>query len=120
MTFSAVTGDAGLVGEPAGAGTAATAVAPAHDAFTRRHIGTDAVAQRTMLDALGYATVESLVEAAVPASIHVAPRTTSDIPPVSNARLSTAGLVPGKLVGANASAMNAIEPAGRYAPSRPL
>ena len=92
MTFSAVTGDAGLVGEPAGAGTAATAVAPAHDAFTRRHIGTDAVAQRTMLDALGYATVESLVEAAVPASIHVAPRTTSDIPPAATEREAIAEL----------------------------
>ncbi|WP_235038131.1 aminomethyl-transferring glycine dehydrogenase [Microbacterium sp. 18062] len=33
-----------------------------------------------MLDALGYASVDALVEAAVPASIHVVPRTTSDIP----------------------------------------
>ncbi|GAA5028754.1 aminomethyl-transferring glycine dehydrogenase [Microbacterium fluvii] len=33
-----------------------------------------------MLDALGYDTVEALVEAAVPASIHVAPRSTSGIP----------------------------------------
>ncbi|HWI30994.1 MAG TPA: aminomethyl-transferring glycine dehydrogenase, partial [Microbacterium sp.] len=48
--------------------------------FAARHIGTDAAAQRIMLDALGYDSVESLVEAAVPASIHVQPRTTTDIP----------------------------------------
>jgi glycine dehydrogenase len=40
-------------------------------AFADRHIGTDAAAQQTMLQALGYATVDALVEAAVPASIHV-------------------------------------------------
>ena len=49
-------------------------------AFRNRHIGTDAAAQRTMLDALGYASVDELVEAAVPASIHAAPRATSVIP----------------------------------------
>ena len=51
--------------------------------FVDRHIGTDAVAQRTMLDALGYDSVDALVEAAVPASIHVKPRATSDIPPAA-------------------------------------
>ncbi|GAA5197475.1 aminomethyl-transferring glycine dehydrogenase [Microbacterium jejuense] len=51
--------------------------------FADRHIGTDAAAQRTMLDALGYATVDALVEAAVPASIHAKPRATSDIPPAA-------------------------------------
>lgn len=49
-------------------------------AFRNRHIGTDGAAQRTMLDALGYASVDELVEAAVPASIHAAPRATSVIP----------------------------------------
>ena len=52
-------------------------------AFAARHIGTDAAAQRVMLDALGYDTVDALVERAVPASIHVAPRETSDIPPAA-------------------------------------
>ncbi len=36
-----------------------------------------------MLDALGYADVDALVQAAVPASIHVSPRSTSDIPPAA-------------------------------------
>ncbi|PPG55174.1 glycine dehydrogenase (aminomethyl-transferring) [Rathayibacter sp. AY1E9] len=40
-------------------------------AFESRHIGTDADAQRTMLAALGYDSVEELVTAAVPESIHV-------------------------------------------------
>ncbi|MGZ0710448.1 aminomethyl-transferring glycine dehydrogenase (plasmid) [Coraliomargarita sp. W4R53] len=48
--------------------------------FAERHIGTDAAAQRTMLDALGYASVDALLKTAVPASIHVQPRSTSDIP----------------------------------------
>ena len=51
--------------------------------FADRHIGTDAAAQRTMLDALGYDSVDALVEAAVPASIHAEPRATSDIPPAA-------------------------------------
>ncbi|WP_169581283.1 MULTISPECIES: aminomethyl-transferring glycine dehydrogenase [Microbacterium] len=52
-------------------------------AFAARHIGTDAAAQRAMLDALGYDSVDALVRRAVPASIHVAPRDTSDIPPAA-------------------------------------
>jgi len=51
--------------------------------FADRHIGTDAAAQRTMLDALGYDDVDALVQAAVPASIHAKPRPTSDIPPAA-------------------------------------
>ncbi|MES2094128.1 MAG: aminomethyl-transferring glycine dehydrogenase [Actinomycetota bacterium] len=39
--------------------------------FAERHIGTDAAAKATMLDALGYDTVDALVSAAVPPSIHV-------------------------------------------------
>ncbi|MDL5350657.1 aminomethyl-transferring glycine dehydrogenase [Microbacterium sp. zg-YB36] len=49
-------------------------------AFADRHIGTDAAAQRQMLDALGYDSLTALVQRAVPASIHVQPRTTSAIP----------------------------------------
>lgn len=49
-------------------------------AFAARHIGTDASAQRVMLDALGYDTVDALVRRAVPASIQAPARETSDIP----------------------------------------
>jgi glycine dehydrogenase len=52
-------------------------------AFAARHIGTDAPAQRLMLDALGYDTVDALVRRAVPASIQVPDRATSDIPPAA-------------------------------------
>ncbi len=39
--------------------------------FAERHIGTDEAAQATMLEVLGYDSVDALVGAAVPASIHV-------------------------------------------------
>ena len=48
--------------------------------FAGRHIGTDAAAQQEMLATLGYDSVAALVEAAVPASIHVRPRETSSLP----------------------------------------
>ena len=51
--------------------------------FQERHIGTDAAAQRIMLDALGYDSVDALVQTAVPASIHDTPRETTDIPPAA-------------------------------------
>ncbi len=51
--------------------------------FAARHIGTDAAAQRVMLDTLGYDSVDALVQAAVPASIHVTSRPTTDIPPAA-------------------------------------
>ncbi len=51
--------------------------------FVDRHIGTDAAAQALMLGALGYDTVDALVGAAVPASIHVRPRESSAIPPAA-------------------------------------
>jgi glycine dehydrogenase len=51
--------------------------------FSERHIGTDAAAQRTMLDALGYDSVDALVRAAVPASIQSPSRPTSDLPPAA-------------------------------------
>ncbi|MBN9191723.1 aminomethyl-transferring glycine dehydrogenase [Microbacterium sp.] len=51
--------------------------------FAARHIGTDHDAQRRMLDAIGYESVDALVQAAVPASIHVRERATTDIPPAA-------------------------------------
>ncbi len=54
--------------------------------FAARHIGTDAAAQRVMLDTLGFDSVDALVRAAVPASIQTTPRETSSIPrPASEA-----------------------------------
>ncbi|MFP7760992.1 aminomethyl-transferring glycine dehydrogenase [Marisediminicola sp. LYQ85] len=44
---------------------------PDLSSFASRHIGTDAAAQDVMLAAVGYDTVEALVDAAVPESIHV-------------------------------------------------
>ena len=52
-------------------------------AFRDRHIGTDADAQAIMLNALGHASVDALVQRAVPASIHAAPVEDSAIPPAA-------------------------------------
>ena len=52
-------------------------------AFVDRHIGTDAAARYAMLGALGYDSVEALVERAVPASIHAAPIADSVLPPAA-------------------------------------
>lgn len=41
------------------------------NAFAQRHIGTDSAAQATMLAYLGYDSIEHLIEAAIPESIHV-------------------------------------------------
>ena len=63
--------------------------------FTERHIGTDAAAQATMLARLGYDSVDALVAAAVPASIHVdAFRSESDtlLPPAASEREALAEL----------------------------
>ncbi len=62
------------------------------DLFQDRHIGTDAAAQATMLAAVGYPSVEALVEAAVPASIHVAPLSASSIPAAASERDALAEL----------------------------
>jgi glycine dehydrogenase len=51
--------------------------------FQDRHIGVDAAAERVMLDAVGHDSLEALVTAAVPASILVAERATSSIPPAA-------------------------------------
>ncbi|MET0734761.1 MAG: aminomethyl-transferring glycine dehydrogenase [Microbacterium sp.] len=53
------------------------------EGFASRHIGTDAAAQAVMLDALGYDSLDALVQTAVPASIHVRSRETTDIPPAA-------------------------------------
>lgn len=52
--------------------------------FADRHIGTDDVAQRAMLEALGYDSVDALVTAAVPSSIRSSSRMSSAIPPAAS------------------------------------
>ncbi len=61
------------------------------DLFADRHIGTDASAQATMLAAVGYPSLEALVDAAVPPSIHVT-STSSTIPPAATERQALAEL----------------------------
>jgi glycine dehydrogenase len=41
----------------------------AFDMFASRHIGTDTNAQQLMLDALGFASLADMMDAAVPAAI---------------------------------------------------
>ena len=60
--------------------------------FAERHIGTDADAQSVMLAAVGYDSVEALVDAAVPPSIHVAPLASSVIPEAASEREALAEL----------------------------
>ena len=62
------------------------------DDFASRHIGTDSVAQLDMLAAVGYDTVEELVLAAVPGSIHVDSLETSTIPLAATEREALAEL----------------------------
>jgi glycine dehydrogenase len=57
--------------------------------FTQRHIGTDADAQSRMLEAVGYDSLEALVDAAIPPSIHVDRFRASDdsvLPPAATER----------------------------------
>ncbi|WGD38349.1 aminomethyl-transferring glycine dehydrogenase [Lysinibacter sp. HNR] len=50
--------------------------------FIERHIGTNVDDQRTMLDALGYASITDLLDAAVPSAIRVKkPRSSEETPP---------------------------------------
>ena len=60
--------------------------------FADRHIGTDAAAQRTMLAAVGYDSVEALMTAAVPAGIRVADDLASTLPPAASERETLAEL----------------------------
>ncbi|WP_227488190.1 aminomethyl-transferring glycine dehydrogenase [Brachybacterium subflavum] len=46
-----------------------------HDAFVHRHVGTDPDAQRRMLEAVGVEDLDALLEAAVPGTILLDPRT---------------------------------------------
>jgi glycine dehydrogenase len=62
------------------------------DRFQDRHIGTDSVAQLEMLSALGYDTVDDLVLAAVPKSIHVEPLAVTSIPEAATEREALAEL----------------------------
>ncbi|HEX3678924.1 MAG TPA: glycine dehydrogenase (aminomethyl-transferring), partial [Galbitalea sp.] len=62
------------------------------DRFQDRHIGTDSVAQLEMLSAVGYDTVDELVLAAVPKSIHVDPLANSTIPGAATERDALAEL----------------------------
>ncbi|MCG7416004.1 aminomethyl-transferring glycine dehydrogenase [Microbacterium sp. ACRRU] len=76
------------------------ATAPA--AFADRHIGIGASDRARMLEVVGYDSVEHLVETAVPASIHVRPRATSDLPPAATEAEALAELR--ELASANRSA----------------
>jgi len=60
--------------------------------FTQRHIGTGPDAQATMLEALGYDSVDALVAAAVPDSIKVEPIKNSTIPDAASEREALAEL----------------------------
>jgi glycine dehydrogenase len=60
--------------------------------FQDRHIGTDSVAQLEMLSAVGYDSVDELVLAAVPKSIHVNPLDDSSIPEAATEREALAEL----------------------------
>jgi glycine dehydrogenase len=63
------------------------------DLFARRHIGTDAPAQQRMLDAVGYASLDALMAAAVPSAIRI-DRSVSDslLPPAATEREAVAEL----------------------------
>ncbi len=52
--------------------------------FADRHIGTDSAAQQRMLAALGYESVDALMDAAVPPGIRVAPDAVSTLPPAAS------------------------------------
>jgi glycine dehydrogenase len=61
------------------------------DVFSERHIGTDSVAQLSMLDAVGYDSVDALMDAAVPSGIRVASADTG-IPAAATEREAIAEL----------------------------
>jgi glycine dehydrogenase len=61
-------------------------------AFGARHIGTGADEQQRMLDAVGYESLEALVDAAVPAAIHVGAIERSTIPAAATEREALAEL----------------------------
>ncbi|MEL0627272.1 aminomethyl-transferring glycine dehydrogenase [Salinibacterium amurskyense] len=67
--------------------------------FADRHIGTDDAAQASMLAAVGYDSLEALVDAAVPPAIHQTPVENSTIPAPASEREALAELR--ALAGAN-------------------
>jgi glycine dehydrogenase len=60
--------------------------------FADRHIGTDSVAQLTMLDVVGYDSVDALMDAAVPAGIRLDETVPTSIPPAATERETLAEL----------------------------
>jgi glycine dehydrogenase len=62
------------------------------DRFADRHIGTHTDAQATMLAAVGYASVDELLSAAVPSAITAAELASSSIPAASSERAALAEL----------------------------
>ena len=60
--------------------------------FSDRHIGTDSVARLAMLEAVGYDTVDALMDAAVPDAIKLDPDAPSAIPPAATERETLAEL----------------------------
>src|SRR5688572_21342973 len=60
--------------------------------FADRHIGTDSVAHLTMLDAVGYDSVDALMDAAVPPAIRIAPDAVSSLPEAASEREALAEL----------------------------
>ena len=60
--------------------------------FAERHIGTDVAAQAIMLAAVGYDSLDALVDAAVPQSIHLRPIENSTIPTAATERDALAEL----------------------------
>jgi len=62
------------------------------DQFADRHIGTDSVAQLAMLEAVGYNSVEALMDAAVPTAIRLTEGEPSSIPAPATEREALAEL----------------------------
>jgi len=62
------------------------------DQFADRHIGTDSVAQLAMLDAVGYDSVEALMDAAVPTAIRLTEGGPTSIPEPATEREALAEL----------------------------
>nr|WP_281290295.1 aminomethyl-transferring glycine dehydrogenase [Protaetiibacter larvae] len=54
------------------------------DLFADRHIGTDSAAQKLMLGALGYPSVDALVDAAIPAGIRLPADAPTTLPPAAS------------------------------------
>ncbi len=52
--------------------------------FADRHIGTDSTAQKTMLEALGYPSVDALVDAAIPSGIRLPADAPTTLPPAAS------------------------------------